>query len=756
MKTIKQFTQILLVILFTTFGANEKVHAHIITVSSSWTSPGPSMCGGEKFELSRIGMFSQVDTVLTLKELVIKVVDGLGVLDSIFLYEDNGQKKLIQAISATKNNFNFSYTLQPYAGVNFIIIIKPKINKKGTFEFGTTNYTYMIDSRTVNTSLVSNTPGEVIDCSPKFKLQASNSRSLDGIYCQNERPSMYANFTYFYGVEFEKFEWFVNDTLVKKETDMQGQQPWISIGEKDKSKLTYPRTRVKLKVTDKLGRVGYDSLILNVLKVPSLKMAASSMEMCRNKGVTVSMDTKEFSKWSWDWSNPTKKEKTELYFSTPGAHSFSGIADNGCLIDTSFFIYELPSPLKPEISIDTKNETLVVSDDADSIVWYKFNDKIPNAWSSIKNSDTMFLKDPGEGYYIVKVFNKYGCYDSSKVTPYGGPTPDLRAVDIIIEDTLINEKVCAGQGFHPRLSFIILESKEVRKIEWFIGTQSVHKCENIGVCKSYPLTLTTSSLGITTLTVVVTLSNDKFKMDMVSLTVVSVKKPMLVYSTIPRYCLDSKIDFTIKQPELYSSIYWPNQDKSGSVLQVKGPKGYYFAKVTDVNGCVSYSDTSVELSSIELPKPDLAVSNCKLFANINYWTQDGIWEWSSPGKTNSTTLQPEFTLATSNAWWKVRFMYAGCYSEFSNSEFVDCNSASVNNLETGNVKVYPNPFISNITIDAEPGSQIVFTDIQGKIVHQVILESNTEQFTLDFLPAAFYIVTIKKGDTISRFKLLKQ
>lgn len=233
----------------------------------------------------------------------------------------------------------------------------------------------------------------------------------------------------------------------------------------------------------------------------------------------------------------------------------------------------------------------------------------------------------------------------------------------------------------------------------------------------------------------------------------STKKLTLIYDKGP-YCKDRVINFTVKETGL--SISWPNQNKIGSVLQVLGPDGQYYAKTTDANGCTSYSDT-IEVKSIILPNPVIAVSKCSLYADINLQQSGGLWQWYASDTLKQIT-QSNTYIVSHNGWWKVKFLdKSGCISNWSNPEFVDCKSASIRDLVSNKVKVYPNPFQNQLTIDSERGNDIVFINYQGQTVHKLSLQNDSEQITLEDLSAGIYFVRIfKHGDLQNQFKVLKQ
>jgi hypothetical protein len=84
------------------------------------------------------------------------------------------------------------------------------------------------------------------------------------------------------------------------------------------------------------------------------------------------------------------------------------------------------------------------------------------------------------------------------------------------------------------------------------------------------------------------------------------------------------------------------------------------------------------------------------------------------------------------------------------------NTSGVNELSTINAKVYPNPFLNNITIDSEEENFEVFIfDITGKKVYQK-KHTPGEIIPLGFLNKGIYLYKIKAEDHIKTGKILKK
>jgi hypothetical protein len=54
--------------------------------------------------------------------------------------------------------------------------------------------------------------------------------------------------------------------------------------------------------------------------------------------------------------------------------------------------------------------------------------------------------------------------------------------------------------------------------------------------------------------------------------------------------------------------------------------------------------------------------------------------------------------------------------------------------------VFPNPAKSNLTIQHIASNKIIITDVQGKVVQQIAVTTNTLNVNIDALPKGIYFV----------------
>lgn len=180
--------------------------------------------------------------------------------------------------------------------------------------------------------------------------------------------------------------------------------------------------------------------------------------------------------------------------------------------------------------------------------------------------------------------------------------------------------------------------------------------------------------------------------------------------------------------------------------------GEYYFHITDSNGC--YGGTKIALQEIILPKPEIASIKCDLYADLNP-PIDGSYRWYKNYSLLDTSIENHYKVS-SPGYYQVRFKdnASGCLSKFA-STFADCSATGIDEANIESVKVYPNPFTDKITIESEIGSNFVFININGQIVHEGSLKSQHEEITMD-VPPGIYILQITNGEKISHQKVIRE
>jgi len=88
------------------------------------------------------------------------------------------------------------------------------------------------------------------------------------------------------------------------------------------------------------------------------------------------------------------------------------------------------------------------------------------------------------------------------------------------------------------------------------------------------------------------------------------------------------------------------------------------------------------------------------------------------------------------------------------SNTLDINNVYISN--TGNTKVYPNPFTSTLSIECNENSQIMMFDMVGRMIQEQIANSNFILLPTDDLIPGYYLLKIVSNSDIQTIKVLKQ
>src|SRR3989344_1556726 len=189
MKTITRIMKLVLVVLISAL-AGEKANAQVIFTSTNWTSPGPSFCDGENFELITFWVSNGTDTAIKINQMGSTVNDSLSILDSLYFFD--GNRNLIKKIAANGKNFDgFKTVIDRYETRVYYVGVKSKIGAKGKAQVYVGGFVYESGSQWyLHMASLGGTIFEVKDCSPKFTLYIDENNRKDGKYCQSEQPGV--------------------------------------------------------------------------------------------------------------------------------------------------------------------------------------------------------------------------------------------------------------------------------------------------------------------------------------------------------------------------------------------------------------------------------------------------------------------------------------------------------------------------------------------------------------------------------------
>ena len=121
---------------------------------------------------------------------------------------------------------------------------------------------------------------------------------------------------------------------------------------------------------------------------------------------------------------------------------------------------------------------------------------------------------------------------------------------------------------------------------------------------------------------------------------------------------------------------------------------------------------------------------------------------------DSTLTHPDIALATA----EFRVEYPEDQIIENDTLFVDFNfvqGLSVNGVEDLGVRLYPNPFINRITIEAPRNiTRVKLIDVQGKVVHDAVVSDRFIELDIN-VAAGQYTLEIELGGSVVRYPILK-
>lgn len=462
--------------------------------------------------------------------------------------------------------------------------------------------------------------------------------------------------------------------------------------------------KLKIIVKDSRGKYASDSFVYSVLPNPKIVLSHSNTKVCAGDSAKITLATSGLYKWSWD----DRVSKQSVFKTIEGGkHTLMVYSAEGCATDTFFDIMVFPA--QERLMISSYDSLLWTNQVAPTIEWF-YN------YNSLGVGKQIITRKQS-GLYYVQATSQFGCMSKSDMVYFVYIAPKKPIVPKDTSGVVIGSEnpsivFCEGE-FNPTLTLVNVKKEDISKVEWLVENTPVFSCKDIQLCGLTPKYLWLTS-GLRKIVVRVTLLNKGIESDTIYVTVVGPQKAKLLVLPSPNECANRTVRVDVQNSLNYKSVIWSN-GLNGKTTVLLNPNGSFFATTTDYNGCVANTDT-ITLKTLVLPKPNLSVSGCKLFANIN-WQQSGSWEWSYSNKMTNTS-EPEITTQAVKAWWKVRFNYAGCYSDYSDAVFVECNNLSVKDEKSKiGFKIYPNPAIESFTIESldEKGTVQVF-DATGKLV----------------------------------------
>lgn len=212
------------------------------------------------------------------------------------------------------------------------------------------------------------------------------------------------------------------------------------------------------------------------------------------------------------------------------------------------------------------------------------------------------------------------------------------------------------------------------------------------------------------------------------------------------------------------SLACPNltwvQYQSGSVTPATAT--FSFVMITNKDGG-NGNDLSVDDLLVEKCVSTVSLGSDSTVCNTDVVTLDAGSGFSSYLWSNGLTTQ---TIQASTTWpGSINLTYSvivtdssGCnYTDTIKISFLDCTG--LNSLDGNNqFTIYPNPATDNVTIASEKlftGSYFILTDITGREIQRIKIESKQQQVSLNQLRNGVYFYQISDGANLNEIGKIK-
>jgi len=146
-------------------------------------------------------------------------------------------------------------------------------------------------------------------------------------------------------------------------------------------------------------------------------------------------------------------------------------------------------------------------------------------------------------------------------------------------------------------------------------------------------------------------------------------------------------------------------------------------------------------------------ANGTLIGTINIGNTGGFQDW--------TTLNSSISNASGTQ--DVYLVFKGANGYLFNVNWIEFNTSSRSNKDTSEilqstseVKLYPNPIVSTTTIENAANSTITVYDINGVVVFNKSIISDSELIDLSKLATGIYYTEVNSGESLSVVKIIKK
>lgn len=531
----------------------------------------------------------------------------------------------------------------------------------------------------------------------------------DTILCQNS----YLNLNV--GTNFSKYQWSNGSTMPY--TYFTG------------SSLGLGKKLVWVKIIDKNGCSGGDSITVNVITSPKAELGKDTSLCFGNKVILIGgTDISNNYIWKNIYTGKIISTASSVTVDTSGNYWLQVSSNYGCIAEDSMVVTFYENPPKPEIK--TYGKTSVC--EGDSVLL----DGPPNysiySWSN--NNSGKWIYVSSNSLISLKVTDKNGCSspwsDSVKITVFKNPS--------VPKITLYPDSVfCTGD------SVLLSVDNSFKDYKW-----------NVGSTKSYIIVKQSGWFYV-----MVTDSNGCKSNYSKNVNIYELNRPekqKIEITGNSEFCSGDSVILSTKTG--FKGYLW--NDSTAENIKTIYKSGNFKVKVLNDEGCYSYWSDEVNINVFKTPsKPSVITASndtliCSLAAQNYKWFMNSMDLGASTKKIK----------APQSGYYKIKVADNNCWSAFSDSVYYKLLAIFELKNKNFDILLYPNPtndelkivFIKNLKSKV---SKYEIYEITGKkVIENSDFTSSDNEITIQtgFLSKGNYILNIYSGDEILRTKFEKR
>jgi PKD repeat protein len=376
-----------------------------------------------------------------------------------------------------------------------------------------------------------------------------------------------------------------------------------------------------------------------------------------------------------------------------------------------------------------------------------------NGQNAVINWDNAFV---GKAYLRVRGINTCGTGEWSTFTEI---TISTQAIPPVING---NFKPCAGET-------VIYSSSSSDSIIWSV--EPLNSYSNIKVLSKSQIEITWNRDNlVSTAAAIKTYSKSNCGTSTIKIDSIAISRfsttgtiPVLLSTIKPFYCSSDSAEIIFSTTN--QLLWFANNQQIGTGYKntINFKSGIKQINVTSIlsNGCYSASKT-IDFN-VDLVKADFSASTLQTnvgaqvdFKNLSIGGDTYNWDFGD--NSFNSTNKDEYHTFYNKGIYTIKLEVASknkCADVMVKSNYINVIAVSVEEFESGELSIYPNPFnnIIHVVPNFQDHYQISITDVTGRVLYinnSMIKEINTEEFI-----SGVYFLKIETKDKAQTYKFIK-